>query len=465
MAERSALHALFGDIECRDSADFSDLDPGFHPDNLDADLMVLPANTTEVREVLRTCNDCRVSVVTQGGRTGLSGAAVSQSGQIILDTRRMNRILQIDALSATAVVECGVTLEQLEKEANRYGLSCGIDLAARGTATIGGMVATNAGGIEAFRNGIMRNRIFGLESVLANGDVFSDLKQVSKANEGYDLKQLFVGAEGTLGVVTQVAISLVPRVEEAASVLVSSDTCDQAVALFRTLRKHPSLNLVSAEIMWPEYARLVAKETGCSNVLSFEDSDDVVFVLIEISLADQSTSEAIEAFLFEQLESGLIRNAVQAKNRSERNAMWQIREDSFVVDRAYPNGMWFDMSVPLAHMTEYSTMLRSKIPRLADGLQCFLFAHLGDGNFHATISSGNELSGLEDKIKSVVYDQLDGLGGSFSAEHGIGIDKIDALHRYVPDINLQMMHQIKSLFDPNGILNPGKVLKRQSKMP
>ena len=198
-------------IRFRLRKEFADRDPGFHADNLKAGLMALPDSTGQVSRLLAHCNENRIPVVAHGGRTGLSGAAVTRPGELILDTSALRAIVHIDPLGATAIVEAGVTLADLESAANAHGLSTGIDLAARDTATVGGMAATNAGGIEAFRRGVMRNRILGLEAVLADGSVIDSLKRVNKANEGLDVTRLLVGSEGVLGIITRVSLSLVTR--------------------------------------------------------------------------------------------------------------------------------------------------------------------------------------------------------------------------------------------------------------
>lgn len=442
-------------LKFREAADFVGHDSGFHPDNLQAELMALPIDSQQVAELLQTCNNSGISVVTQGGRSGLAGAAATNAQQLILDTRQLNTIIDIDPTGGSVVVESGVALETLEQAVNKHGLSCGIDLAARGSATIGGMVATNAGGIEAFRNGIMRHHVLGLEVVLADGRIISDLKRVTKANEGYDIKQLFIGAEGTLGVITKIVLALSPKQKQSSTTLVSCKNAAQAVTLFRQLHNDQQLQLLSAEIMWPEYAHGVAKALKLENMLAFDESGGNVFVLLEI--ADNS-AVPLENTLAKLLEQDMITDALLAKNERERDAIWRIREDSAVIDTLYPHGLWFDMSVPLGHLATYTDSLFQQISQIAPDLKLFLFAHLGDGNLHATISTGYPIGHLETAIKAAVYQGLPEIGGSFSAEHGIGIEKRDALAEYTPSENLAMMHEIKQLFDPNGIMNPGKVL-------
>ena len=452
------LQSRLSQLEFKTPNKFKDLDPGFHPDNLKAGLLALPNSTAQISALLKICNELEIGIVTQGGLTGLSGAAATTSDNLILKTSRLNKIIEIDHVGGTATIESGVTLENLEQQANQFGLSCGIDLAARGSATLGGMVATNAGGIEAFRNGVMRNRVLGLEVVLADGRILSDLKRVSKANEGYDIKQLFIGAEGTLGVISKIVLSLAPKQPKSDTALISCNDALQATSLFRELHNHQEIQLLSAEVMWPEYARLVAESTHSQSVLAFEESNSALFVLIETAQSLQDEISPVEEFLMLAIEREKINNVVMAKNDKERAAMWKIREDSFVVDKHYPHGFWFDMSVPLHHMPEYSESLFADINAISDSIKVFLFAHLGDGNFHATISSGHPIPELEPEINQAVYQSLNHYGGSFSAEHGIGIDKHASLQKYRGKESLEIMKSIKQLLDPKAIMNPGKVI-------
>ena len=451
------LRRIVGAAGVKDPETVAGLDPGLDTRNLAAGVIVLPASTAEVAEVVAYCSRHSIAIVPHGGRTGISGGAVSQPGQIVLQTTRMNRILSVDPLAGTAVVEAGAILETVETEVARHGLSVGLDLGARGTVTIGGMVSTNAGGLEAFRYGVMRHRVLGLEAVLPNGRVLDDLKLVTKANEGYDVKQLFIGAEGTLGIVTKVALDLVPRDGGHATALVSCGGAGDAVKAFRRLRNRADGELLAAEIMWPGYARTTAGRLGEAEVLAFEPDPDAVFVLFEVTDSEGGGS-FLERALGACFEAGEARNAVIAKNRRERDTIWSIREESFLCDREYPHGYWFDVSVPLGQLAGYADRLFARIGEIRPDLKLFMFGHLGDGNLHLTVTSGREMPELAEPISEAVYADLAALGGSFSAEHGIGIDKLEELDRYASAEKLAMMRTIKAAVDPQGIMNPGKVL-------
>jgi FAD/FMN-containing dehydrogenase len=434
------------------------LDPGFDKANLDADVVVFPKRTDQVAAIVRLCSAHGVALVAQGGRTGLAGAAQSQVGQVVIDMTRMNRILDLDVQGGTALVEAGVVLSAVQAAAGEHGLSTGIDLAARDSATIGGIISTNAGGIEAFRYGTMRHRVLGLEVVLADGTVLSDLKRVVKANEGYDLKQLLIGAEGTLGIVTSAVLDLVPEDRDAVTALVSCSSSDDALKIFRRLHGTSRGTLLACEIMWPTYARLTAKALKLESVLGFAP-EDALFLLVEFAASDAETGQLVlEELLADVLEAEEASDAVIAKSGEERRRIWQIREDSFEADKDLPHGFWYDISVPHAHMQTYTDDLFTRMAAIDPALVVLMFGHLGDGNLHLTVTRGTPMPELHDAVDHAMFDGLQALGGSFSAEHGIGLEKRGHLARLGQPELLETMRAVKRALDPNGIMNPGKVL-------
>lgn len=443
----------------RTAGQFADRHPGFHPENLCAGLMALPDTTKQVSELLALCSKGGIPVVTQGGRTGLSGGAATSSGQLILDTSRMDRIESIDPLGRTATVRCGVTLAGLESALGAHGLTAGIDLAARDSATLGGMAATNAGGIEAFRNGIMRHRILGLEAVLADGSVYSHLKRVTKANEGPDIGQLFIGSEGTLGVITRLSLTLLPRDPPGITALAVFPDVSRSVSGYAALRDRSGVRLLSAEAMWPDYAIEVAKGLSVSLPVMVREGSQQLLVLLEAASEPSSCADAFEDALMALYGSGALSDVVIAKSGRERDELWRIREDSFVVDDIWPHGFWYDISVPLDGLAGYTDDLLDRIHALSPALKTFLIAHLGDGNIHATITSGSPEPALKPSLDAAVYSGLDAIGGSFSAEHGIGTDKLGALSGLSSPTRYRMMRQVKTLLDPGGIMNPGKIIE------
>jgi len=454
-----ALRAIVGASGIRTDDVAGTLDSGINESNLDAGVVLFPETLEHVQSIVRYCNSQSISIVPHGGRTGISGGAESSIGQVVVQTTRMCGILSFDEDAGTAVVDAGITLEQLQTAVHSHGLSVGIDLAARGTATLGGMVSTNAGGTEAFRHGVMRHRVLGLEAVLPDGAVFDDLKQVAKANERFDIKPLLIGAEGTLGIVTKVALNLVPLASGRITALASCPTVADALRLFRRCRLSPGAELLCVEIMWPDYARTTAEELGKPSLLEFALEPDSLFVILDVaSGSGDSGREHFEQILARAFDAQEITNAVVAKNERERNDFWLVRDESFLCDRRYPHGFWYDISVPHRCLDEYSRQLFRAIHDIHPDFKIFLFGHLGDGNLHLTISAGRPMSEFEETVEQAVYGGLRAMGGSFSAEHGIGTHKRAALVRHGCAAKLEIMRAIKQMFDPNNIMNPAKVL-------
>ncbi|HUS54200.1 MAG TPA: FAD-binding oxidoreductase [Thermohalobaculum sp.] len=456
--------AIVGENGIRTAAALAGLNPGFHQENFGAGLAVLPRSTAEVAAVVALCHSCGTAVVPQGGRTGLSGGAISTDGQVILMTDRLDRIIEIDPLAMFAVVEAGITLQALDEAAAQYGLTAGIDLAARGTATIGGMISTNAGGMEAFRNGTMRNRLLGLEVVLPDGAILDDMTRVLKCNEGYDVKQLFCGAEGTLGVVTRAVLRLSPAEGAATTVLATCPDAAAALDLFRRLQYAPDLSLLRGEIMWRSYACRVANAIGLSRVLDFANAP--IYAIFEVAAlaTDTDMTEALLGRFAELMETATVTNAVVADavvagSERERGEIWRIREESFAIDQTLPHALWYDVSVPLTDLDSYAAGTVERLAALDPTLEFYLFGHLGDGNLHVTIGNDQTLPTETAKaVSAAVYANLKSTGGAISAEHGIGTEKRAALRGHASPEKLRMMAAIKHALDPKDLMNPGKVL-------
>ena len=445
-----SLRDLVGDQCIRSGEALTSLDSGFDRDNLTAGFAILPHTVNDIVETIRYCGEHGLALVPQGGRTGLSGAARSSDGQVILMMHRMTKIIAIDTLSQTATVEAGCTLQALEDAVRLHGLTCGIDLGARGTATIGGMIATNAGGQEAFRFGPMRQRVLGLEVVLPDGRILDDLTQVIKANGGYDVKQLFIGAEGTLGIVTRACLRLAPLPPDGITALVSLSNCNSGIHLFRRLEALTQGRLLRAELMSANHVTVSADDHGNPALAAFGKQGDCVL----FEFTDQA---ALEAELEVSLEGGDITDALICKNESERSGVWKIRED-WAVDRAFPHGLWFDVSVPLAQLDTYLEALRQRLHNHDADLKLFYVGHMGDGNLHITVNAASPLTSRYKEISALVYQDLKDLGGFFSAEHGIGLEKRETLAEQSDPVKYDLLNQIKKLIDPSGIMNPGKVL-------
>ncbi len=431
------------------------LDKGFHPHNLAAGIVALPETTQDVCAIVDLCRAHRVAMVPHGGRTGLAGAAASEPGQLIVDLKKMNRIVDLDPATGTMSVEAGATLQEVQEACVGHGLTPGVDLSARGTATIGGMIATNAGGMEAFRCGVMRHRMLGLQAVLPDGSLLEDMTRVSKVNEGFDIKHMLAGSEGRLGIITGAVLKLDRLPGSASSALVSFQNAACAVHAFHLL--HRQGGLLRAEIMWRGYADTVAQDVGLSDLMAPFPGN--VLVLFEHSgTSHQEAQETQQEMLVPLMESGTVEHAVIAQNDRQGADFWRIREESWAVERRWPGGYWYDVSVPLNRLDHYVGALQSKLKAIAGDVHFSCMGHLGDGNLHITVSARHGSQPDKAIVDAAVFSGLKAMGGSFSAEHGIGLEKIHALTAYGDPAKLAAARAVKQALDPDNLMNPGKVL-------
>jgi FAD/FMN-containing dehydrogenase len=310
--------------------------------------------------------------------------------------------------------------------------------------------------MEAFRYGTMRQRVLGLEAVIADGTVFCDLARVRKANTGYDVKQMFIGAEGSLGVVTRAALELVPMPGPTALALVACTGTEAALTLLRRLQETPGTSLRCAELMWRNHFELTARELKLDRMLDVAVAP--LYVLYEIyASTPEEAREVLESILGGALEDGLIADAILAGSERERRDLWRVREE-WSVDRVYPGALWFDVSAPISRLSEYADDVVRRVKAHDPALDVYFIGHLADGNLHVTVNADRPIAGRYDEIAPLVYEGLEAMGGAFSAEHGIGLEKREALAKLGPRGKLEMMRRLKRALDPNNIMNPGKVL-------
>jgi FAD/FMN-containing dehydrogenase len=451
----ASLREILGAHGLKSGAAIELLDPGMHAANLGASLMARPASAHEAAQVLALCNRFAVGVVPQGGRTGLARGAQSCRGELILSLDRMDRIESIHPLARTAIVQAGVTLGRLEAALEPHGLCAGIDLGARDSATIGGMVATNAGGIEAHRYGTMRARVLGLEAALPTGEVLDEMSRIRKDNAGLALRQLLVGSEGTLGVITRVVLEAVPRAGARRAALALFESLEAAIELMRSIERDGVLS--AAELMSGNHLSLTARDLSIAPLTALPACEYAVLFAVT-ARADAEALALLEDLLGQALEDGRVIEAVMPKNSSEERDLWRVRED-WAVDRAHPGGLWYDVSVPIDRLAGYLQQVRSRLARYDARLRLFIVGHLADGNVHLTINAEQPIVERYADVAMRVYEGLKDLGGSFSAEHGIGLEKRDSLEHWAGAPRLKLMRAVKSAFDPGGIMNPGKVLR------
>lgn len=452
-----ALKTFLGAENVHSGVSVDRFDPGFNPENLDSELVITPENITQIQSLMKWCHQENMSIVPLGGRTGLVGGGISTLGQVTLLTTKLKKVLEINPIGQFAIVESGVTLTALNRAAEPFGLSAGIDLGARDSCTIGGMIATNAGGMEAFRNGCMRNRVLGLEAVMADGSVFDDLTTVLKSNIGYDIKHLLIGSEGTLGIITKAVIQLEPIHTHTCTCLVSFQSATSAIQALRHLAGPGNMSVLRCEIMWRSHFETTARLLNFNSLVNFAQSA-AIFVIFEIKIDKSTDLEDVLAIILEGCAStpGFI-DALALKSVREKADVWRVRED-WAVDRRYPDSLWYDVSVPHERLDTYVTELERSLHQIDKNLLIFVLGHLGDANLHVTISCKNSTAELESRISDCVYKPIKGSGGSFSAEHGIGVAKKKALLTWGDPTRLKFMHTIKAIFDPYSLLNPGKII-------
>ena len=424
-------------------------------DGIRADAIVRPKNTEELSKVLSICNQLNQEVIPHGGLTGLAEGAISKKGQIAISSERMKDIEEINEIGRTITVQAGVPLERVQEEAEKYNLMLAVDLGARGSCTIGGNISTNAGGNMVIKYGMMRDSVLGLEAVLADGKVVTSMNQMLKNNSGYDLKQLFIGTEGTLGFVTKAVLRLREKPKSINTALLGLDSFAQVIKLLKYLDKGLGGNLSAYEVMWKNYYEVVVQNNS-SNTPPLPINSNY-FVLVETLGANQEKDTSLfEELLEEALQNKIIKDAVIPQSEPERSRLWAIRDD---VEQHYKEGpvKMFDVSMPILSMEDYVKEVNKRFAENWDTYKCVVFGHVGDGNLHIIGGVGSENKEEIIAMESCIYEPLEDINGAISAEHGIGLEKKNYLgiSRSVNEINL--MKTLKKALDPNNILNPGKV--------
>lgn len=425
--------------------------------SMQAKSLLVPRSTAEVSEALRWCAARDQSVITQGGLTGCVAGAESTAQDVVVSLEKMNRILEIDTVGGTAVVEAGAVLQTVQEAVAAAGQYFPLDLGARGSCTIGGNVSTNAGGINVLRYGMMRSLVLGLEAVMADGTVISSLNRMLKNNAGYDVKQLFIGTEGTLGIVTRVVLRLFPRPASRQDALVAMRHFDAVSSLLQRLQRRLGGTLSAFEIMWGDYYAAVTREGGHRAPLEREYP---YYVVLQAEGGDPASDAArFDAVLMQALEDGLIVDAVIPKSDTETRAVWDIREDFEAILEPEPVYL-YDVSLPIRDMDRYVNEVKANVrSRWPDG-QCYTIGHVADGNLHFFVAPHAE-GDLHDASDECVYAPLETIGGSVSAEHGIGLEKLAWLPHSRTAEEIALMQTLKRSLDPRNILNPGRVIAEQ----
>jgi FAD/FMN-containing dehydrogenase len=416
--------------------------------------IVRPANTDQLSKVLALCHQHQIAVVPYGGGTGLVEGAVAGPDEILLSLERMRTIGEIDATTRTVTVDAGVTLQQLQDAVEEEGLEFPLDLGARGSATIGGNIATNAGGNRVIRFGMIREMILGLEAVLADGTVVTSLNRMLKNNAGYDLKQLFIGSEGTLGIVTRATLRLREKWQSQNAALLAVESFADVLHLLKLIDSKLGGGLSAFEVMWREFYNIVTEKKEGAVPLPRGHS---YYVLVEALGGDVvSDSQRFEAMLAEIFETGFIADAVIATSAAQTRSFWEIRDGVEYLLSLGPIIM-FDVSLPVSDMEGYVAEVRHRLSETWPDHHCIVWGHLGDSNLHLWITTGDASASDRKRVEEIVYSPLSSIGGSVSAEHGIGLEKRDYLSLTRSETEIALMRQLKKTLDPLGILNPGRI--------
>ena len=418
--------------------------------------VVLPGSTAEVAAVLRLCNAARVPVVPQGGLTGLAGGAVPVAGCVALSLSRMRAIEEVDPAAATITVQAGAALQAVQEAAAAAGLLFPLDIGSRGSCAIGGNISTNAGGNRVLRFGMARELVLGLEAVLADGTVLSGLNKMQKNNTGYDLKQLFIGAEGTLGVVTRLVLRLFPRPASVCTGFCALPDYDAVLALLRRARERLGGTLAAFEVMWPEFYHLATTAHGIRPPLP---GGHGVYVLLESLGTDQARDEAaFQALIEEALARGEVTDAVIAQSHRESGEIWGLRDSVVQFTRSFSPHVGFDVSVPVGRMQAFVDACKAALAARHGAVRTLWFGHIADSNLHILVRL-DEGGPDKGEIDAIVYAIVRDFAGSVSAEHGIGVLKRDYLGHSRTEAEIAVMRRIKAALDPEGIMNPGKMLR------
>jgi FAD/FMN-containing dehydrogenase len=425
-------------------------------------MVLRPGSIAEVSAILKLANDTKTPIVPQGGNTGLVGGQIPHHNEIVLSLNRLDRIRDVDATSNTITCEAGVTLQRAREAAAAVDRLYPQLLPSEGTCTIGGNLSTNAGGTAALAYGIARSHALGLEVVLADGRVLNNLNKLKKDNTGYDLKNLFIGAEGTLGVITAAVLRLIPRPRSVETAFVGIPSVEAGLELLGLAQERAGNDVTSFEIMTRRGIELVLQHgSGCRDPLA---AVHPWYALIELSSQQrEGLRDVLEGILAAGFERGLVTDAAVADSLEQAKAFWRIRELFGEVQRYAGGSIKHDVSVQVAAVPAFIKEANAAVTALIPGCRPLPFGHLGDGNIHYNVTQPEGADKDDylkrwDDVNAVVFAVVKKYGGSISAEHGVGVMKRDLLPSVKDPVALELMHSLKRMLDPNGILNPGKVL-------
>src|SRR5580693_4434940 len=424
-------------------------------------LILRPGSTAEVAAICKLATEHKIALVPQGGNTGLVGGQTPHHGEVVVSTRRLDKIRDIDTASNTMTCEAGVVLQIAQQRAAERDRLFPLSLGAEGSCTIGGNLSTNAGGTAALAFGVAREMALGLEVVLADGRILNGLSKLKKDNTGYDLRNLFIGAEGTLGIITAATLKLFPKPRAVETAFIGLKSPAQALKLLSISRNEAAGSLTSFELLAD-----IAVDFSIRHGIDIRDPLDSKhpwYVLMELSSPRDDARATLESILAQGLEDGIVDDAVIAANLGQRSAFWKLRDEMSAAQKPEGGSIKHDISVPVAAVPAFIAEADAAVVKLIPGSRPVPFGHLGDGNIHYNVSQpvgGNAADFLArwHDVNAVVFEIVLRMGGSISAEHGIGVLKRDELPEVKDKVAIELMRGVKALLDPLGIMNPGKVL-------
>ena len=416
--------------------------------------LVRPRSTDDVSRLLQLCSKHRVPVVPQGGLTGLAGAAVPTGEMVAVSMERMNQIEDLNVRTGVMQVQAGVTLQATQEAAVAAGMVFGVDLGARGSCQIGGNVATNAGGNGVLQHGMMREQVLGLEVVLADGTVLPMLRPMIKNNTGYDLKQFFIGAEGTLGIITRVMLRLRPAPQATATTLVAMPDFDAALAVLKRMQSRFGNSVAAYELMWDSFVQ--ASVAWLKLSAPFAERHPLL-ALINVDGKDEAQLQAdVQQVLEEAMEAGEVLDAIVAQSVAQAQTLWKLREAPAELNNNMHPAINFDVSLPQADIGRFAEACMQAFTARWPDHHALYFGHVGDGNLHVSVD-GATVNGECEMVEEILYRIVGEMQGSVSAEHGIGLHKKPFLNNSRTPAELAVMTAIKKALDPQGLMNPGKV--------
>jgi FAD/FMN-containing dehydrogenase len=419
-------------------------------------VVLRPASTHQVSQIMTLANAQRQSITPVSGHTGLVGGTYAPGG-VMVSLDRMNTIHDINATTRTAVVDAGVVLSSLHDATDAEGLIFPLTFGARGSAMIGGVMSTNAGGSNVLRYGNTRDLVLGLEAVLADGRVVDLMSSLHKDNSGLNLRQLLIGSEGTLGIITKAVLKLAPKPITYATAMVAVPKLDDALTLLNRVQDATGGAVEAFEYMPRHYIDVhMARVDGARE--PFDVPYDVNIMIEVATTTDTDITDALQTIMADMMNSGAVLDAVVAQNETQRRAMWDRREAAAELTFWRKPIVDTDVALPLDLVGSFLEQAYAKVVEADSGAEPFYIAHLGDGNVHYGVYPSSDDAALKDKIVEIIEDVVESLGGSFSAEHGVGLSKLNTMRRRKDPVALDMMRKIKGVLDPNGILNPGKLI-------